>query len=96
MRCRGKSPSELGTPKWRTEVTYVHQSRVNYKGTPAAFFELAKGLAAQKGRAHGDLPELIVQLGIDPIVLQQPWSELSVGCYGRNDLHVLHAALLTC
>jgi hypothetical protein len=95
VKCRGKSPSELGTPKWRTEVTYVHQSRVTYKGSPAAFFELAKNLAAQKGRPHGDLQEVIVQMGLDPRVLQQPWSELSVrNCWVKHYiLCMIHCSL---
>lgn len=35
MRLRGATPCELGVPAWRADVMYVHQSRVDYPGTPA-------------------------------------------------------------
>jgi hypothetical protein len=57
---------------------YVHQSRVNFKGSPHEFFQLAQSFAAQKGRPRGDLEQLVVDLGLDPDVLDQQWSELSV------------------
>jgi hypothetical protein len=57
---------------------YVHQSRVNFKGSPHDFFQLAQSFAAQKGRPRGNLEALVDELGLDPGVLDQPWSELSV------------------
>jgi hypothetical protein len=59
---------------------YVHQSRVNFKGSPHEFFQLAGSFAAQKGRPRGNLEALVQDLGLDAGVLQQPWSELSVSC----------------
>jgi hypothetical protein len=57
---------------------YVHQSRVNFKGSPNEFFQLAQSFAAQKGRPRGDLEQIVTDLGLDAGVLDQPWSELSV------------------
>ena len=34
--------------------------------------------AAQRGRPRGDLPALIHALGLEQLVLNQPWTELSV------------------
>jgi hypothetical protein len=37
---------------------------------------------AQKGRPRGDLPTITRALGLDPqVVLNQPWTELSVRCF---------------
>lgn len=60
------------------QVMYVHQSRINYKGSPSDFFEQVCQFCSQRGRPHGDLGALVQQLGLEPGVLQQPWSELSV------------------
>ncbi len=38
LRLNGKSPAEHGFPAWRAQVSYVPQSRVNFKGTPAEFY----------------------------------------------------------
>ena len=34
----GKTPEELGVPQWRTQVTYVPQSRTQQKGTPSELY----------------------------------------------------------
>lgn len=81
VRLCGQSPSEISIPCWRAQVMYVHQSRVNFKGTPNDFYKLVQGFAAQQGRPRGDLAALVHDLGLDPAVLDQGWSELSVrGC----------------
>ena len=61
------------------QVTYVPQSRVNFKGTPSEFYFQAQQFAAQKGRPRGDLPTLIHDLGLEQVVLNQAWTELSGG-----------------
>jgi hypothetical protein len=57
---------------------YVHQSRVNFKGTPNELFQLAQSFTAQKDRPRGDLAQIVTDLGLEPAVLDQQWSELSV------------------
>jgi hypothetical protein len=37
-----------------------------------------RNCSAQKGRPRGNLEALEEEFGLDPGVLQQPWSELSV------------------
>lgn len=122
----GRAPEEWGLPRWRSLVAYVHQSRVQHRGTPAElYFALqqfkaqVRGVAVhalgregavqamqamlgclpriklscprpdacddvplcqQRGRARGDLPALVHQLGLEQGVLNQPWVELSVSC----------------
>ncbi|WIA22395.1 hypothetical protein OEZ85_004701 [Tetradesmus obliquus] len=88
LKLSGQSPSEVGIPCWRAQVMYVHQSRVNFKGTPQEFFTLAQSFAAQKGRPRGDLAQLVADLGLDAGVLQQQWSELSGGQAQRVALAV--------
>jgi hypothetical protein len=66
-----------------SQVMYVHQSRVNFKGTPNDFFQLAQSFAAQKGRPRGDLAQIVTDLGLEPGVLDQHWSELSVSCWSH-------------
>ncbi|KAK9838333.1 hypothetical protein WJX81_005256 [Elliptochloris bilobata] len=75
----GVPPEQLGVPKWRTQVTYVPQARVQPKGTPSEFYFTAQQFAAQRGRPRGDLPALIHELGLEQGVLNQPWTELSGG-----------------
>ncbi|GAX77956.1 hypothetical protein CEUSTIGMA_g5398.t1 [Chlamydomonas eustigma] len=79
LRLNGKTPSDYGFPAWRALVTYVPQSRVNFKGTPAEFYFQAQQFASQKGRPRGDLPTLINDLGLEHVVLNQAWTELSGG-----------------
>ena len=38
----GKTPEELGVPQWRTQVTYVPQSRTQQKGTPSELYYQAQ------------------------------------------------------
>ncbi len=78
LRLDGCTPQDIGVTSWRSQVTYVHQTRVNHKGTPAEFYFQAQAFAAQKGRPRGDLPALIHQLGLEQEVLNQEWSQLSV------------------
>lgn len=74
----GKTPEQQGIPKWRAHVTYLAQSRVAQKGTPAEFYEQVKNFEAQRGRPKGDLPRLVNAVGLEQMVLTQQWSELSV------------------
>lgn len=82
LKLCGRSPSEVGIPHWRAQVMYVHQSRVNFKGTPNDFYKLAQSFCSQQDRPRGDLPALVHELGLDAGVLEQQWSELSVSKYG--------------
>ncbi|KAF8057645.1 FUM1 [Scenedesmus sp. PABB004] len=84
----GRSPSEMGTPCWRAQVMYVHQSRINFKGTPLEFFEQVQNFAAQRGRPRGDLAALVEELGLLPGVLHQQWTELSGGQAQRVGLAI--------
>ena len=65
------------SPSSTIQVTYVPQSRVNFKGTPSEFYFQAQQFAAQKGRPRGDLPTLIHDLGLEQVVLNQAWTGLS-------------------
>lgn len=76
----GKSPLQLGIPRWRSLVTYVHQTRVPLKGTPSDLFEAAEGLSTRRqGHPTGDLLELFPRLGLEPRHATQPWAQLSGG-----------------
>lgn len=75
----GKAPEEWGVPKYRSLVSYVHQSRIQHKGTPAELYFTLQQFKAQRGRQRGDLPALVHQLGLEQAVLNQPWVELSGG-----------------
>lgn len=74
----GKTPSEIGIPNWRAQVSYVNQSRVSLNGTPAELYFSAQKFASQKGRRRGDLPAIVFQLGLEQAVLNRRWVELSV------------------
>lgn len=39
---------------------------------------LPQRFASQRGRSRGDLPALIHEMGLEQVVLNQPWAELSV------------------
>jgi hypothetical protein len=78
LQLDGRSPQELGVPNWRAQVMYVHQTRVNHRGTPAEFYFACQSFASQRARPRGDLPALIFQLGLEQQVLNQEWSQLSV------------------
>mmetsp|Transcript_9209 Transcript_9209/g.16187 ORF Transcript_9209/g.16187 Transcript_9209/m.16187 type:complete len:249 (+) Transcript_9209:146-892(+) len=75
----GQSPAAIGWPLWRVHVLYVLQSRVQLKGTPADFYLECQQLKAQRGRARGDLPALIHDLGLEQTILNQAWTTLSGG-----------------
>ncbi|KAL4457598.1 hypothetical protein ABPG75_012463 [Micractinium tetrahymenae] len=75
----GRTPEEWGVPKYRALVSYVHQSRIQHKGTPAELYYTLQQFKAQRGRQRGDLPALVHQLGLEQAVLNQPWVELSGG-----------------
>jgi hypothetical protein len=78
LRFDGKTPHEIGYPNWRSHMCYVSQTRVNFKGTPAEFYFQAQQFASQKGRPRGDLPTLVHELGLEQVVLNQAWTQLSV------------------
>lgn len=42
LTLNGQTPLQLGVTKWRTLVTYVPQTRVHPKGTPAEFYFAAQ------------------------------------------------------
>ena len=79
MKLNGKTPAEIGIPNWRAQVSYVNQSRVGLKGTPAELYFSAQKFASQKGRKRGDLPAIVFQLGLEQTVLNQRWGDLSDG-----------------
>ena len=74
----GRTPDELTQPCWRALVSYLPQGRVSIKGTPAELYYQAQRFASQRGRPRGDLPALVHEMGLEQLVLNQPWSELSV------------------
>ncbi|KAI3436587.1 hypothetical protein D9Q98_006004 [Chlorella vulgaris] len=88
LKLAGKTPIEWGVPNWRALVTYVHQSRVQHKGTPAELYFTLQQFRSQRGRPRGDLPALVHQLGLEQAVLNQPWSELSGGQAQRLQLAI--------
>lgn len=79
LTINGKSPDQLGIPKWRSLVTYVFQQRVSFGGTPQALYTSIQNFSSQRGRPRRHLPSIINQLGLEESVLHQPWSELSGG-----------------
>uniref|UniRef100_A0A7S1WYX0 ABC transporter domain-containing protein n=1 Tax=Tetraselmis chuii TaxID=63592 RepID=A0A7S1WYX0_9CHLO len=87
----GRTPHEIGMPSWRSLVAYVGQARVNFKGTPAEFYFQAQRFESQKGRSRGDLPALIHEMGLEQLVLNQPWVELSGGQAQRVTLAIAMA-----
>ena len=84
---QGRQPAQCPTVqawlvpprRWRAAVCYVHQSRVALKGTPSELYFTLQHFKAQRGRARGDLPALVHDLGLEQGVLNQPWAQLSVG-----------------
>lgn len=93
LRLRGQTPEEVGgAPKWRADVTYVHQSRVDFPGTPFEFFDAARRLASRRagdGGRCGDLAAIAAEMGLDAAAaLNQPWSSLSGGQAQRASLAV--------
>ncbi|GIL65537.1 hypothetical protein Vafri_19294 [Volvox africanus] len=76
----GCPPAHVGYPAWRTAVSYVPQSRASsLKGTPAELYFQSQRFSAQRARPRGDLPALVHALGLEQLVLNQQWSELSGG-----------------
>jgi len=75
----GSTPEQIGITNWRSQTSYVSQSRAGYLETPAAFYFKVQNFAAQRGRPRGDLPHLVHYLGLEQIVLNQKWSQLSGG-----------------
>lgn len=73
-----KTPEQHGFPSWRSQISYVPQARVNFPGTPAEFYLQAQQFSSQRGRPRGDLPTLVQELGLEQVVLNQAWTELSV------------------
>lgn len=90
----GQTPQELSIPSWRASVIYISQTRVNLKGTPAELYFSAQKFASQRGRERGDLPALVFQLGLEQVVLNQPWSELSVRDFFWNRVKLKRSELL--
>ncbi|GLC33448.1 hypothetical protein PLESTB_000076700 [Pleodorina starrii] len=83
----GSPPAHVGYPAWRTAVSYVPQSRASsLRGTPAELYFNAQRFAAQRARPRGDLPALIHDLGLEQVVLNQQWGELSGGQAQRVSL----------
>ncbi|GIL83096.1 hypothetical protein Vretimale_11389 [Volvox reticuliferus] len=76
----GCPPAHVGYPAWRTAVSYVPQSRASsLKGTPAELYFQSQRFSAQRARPRGDLPALVHALGLEQLVLNQQWNELSGG-----------------
>jgi hypothetical protein len=48
------------------------------RGSPTEFYFQAQQLSSQRGRNRGDLPSLVHNMGLEQVVLNQPWAELSV------------------
>ena len=53
--------------------------RVVHASTLDCHLARVQQFAAQRGRPRGDLPALVHALGLEQLVLNQPWTELSVG-----------------
>ncbi|CAD7695221.1 unnamed protein product [Ostreobium quekettii] len=91
VRCNNQTPSEFGVPDWRSQITYVSQSRVNLTGTPAELYFSAQKFAAQRGRQRGDLPDILFQLGLEQLLLNRKWGELSGGQAQRVSIAIATA-----
>lgn len=73
----GKSPLELGVTTWRSLVTYVPQTRVHPKGTPAEFFVTVQ---ASTPAAHR-LPNQILRNTPNDQCFPDPYFASQAYCY---------------
>eukprot|EP00878_Enallax_costatus_P000739 GHUV01000854.1.p1 GENE.GHUV01000854.1~~GHUV01000854.1.p1 ORF type:complete len:259 (+),score=82.44 GHUV01000854.1:175-951(+) len=88
VKLKGQTPSQVGMTCWRANVAYVHQSRVNFKGTPMDLLNTAQQFCSQRGRPRGDIHALVEDLGLQVSMLQQQWTELSGGQAQRMHLAI--------
>lgn len=88
LKLNGHAPAELGVPRWRALVSYVHQGRVNRPGTPTELYFTAQQLCGQQGRPRGDLQAIAEDLGLELETLTQEWSTLSGGQAQRVQLAI--------
>jgi ABC-type iron transport system FetAB ATPase subunit len=82
----GRTPEDVGIPTWRTRVTYVHQTRVNFEGTPAELLAAVGRFASRRGHDAAPLEPLAEALGLEASVVHQTWASLSGGQAQRVSL----------
>lgn len=79
----GKTPNEVGIPRWRAKVLYLPQRAALLPGTPNEFFGTLCGVASRKGEEEqkriGDPKRIANEWGIGEGLWEQKWGELSGG-----------------
>ena len=84
----GKTPEELGVPQWRTQVTYVPQSRTQQKGTPSELYYQAQVVLASSACPH---PQLLYCSSESATSRPEPLATLFGSCVTQQDRTVMPA-----
>lgn len=88
LTLHGRSPEDLGAPRWRAEVTYVPQHPQSLGATPAEHYALVQALGAQQARPSSDPKELAESWRLPPEAWDKSWATLSGGEAQRAALAV--------
>jgi ABC-type multidrug transport system ATPase subunit len=89
LRLDGRSPSDLGFTRWRSEVCLVPQPAPIFAGAPAELLERIGALKAQRNRPSTDPRGIASDWGLPAERWEQPWKELSLGERQRALLAIL-------
>lgn len=87
LRLHGRSPSQVGVPMWRRQVTYVHQDPPTSLGSGRAWADAVAGFVSRTGPVD-DPVSIGVSWGVDAGLWDRPWSRLSGGQRQRMVLAV--------
>jgi len=92
----GESPDDFGVPAWRSLVSYVFQQGITFGDIPGAetpdqLFSTAKQYGSQRGRSHGELQKIGVNMGLEAQFVNSAWKDLSGGQAQRAQLAVMVA-----
>ncbi|CAE8720821.1 unnamed protein product, partial [Polarella glacialis] len=79
MRLQGASSESLSPQVWRRSVLYVQQTKAPLQGTPRMFIQAVERLKVNRGRDRLQLAPLMQAVGLDELLLDRPWGELSGG-----------------
>ena len=92
----GESADDFGFPEWRSSVGYVFQQSITFGDipgaeTPGKLFDTAKQFGSQRGRSHGGLQRVGMDMGLEAQFVDSVWKDLSGGQAQRAQLAVLVA-----
>jgi putative ABC transport system ATP-binding protein len=79
LRLNGRTPDEIGIPKWRRQVTYVASTPPPLPHTARDWLITIGALAAQRSAPVDDAYALAADWGVGLELWDQPWSRLSGG-----------------